>query len=475
MAAPGQEYRVMVTSAVVAETRDVAGTPKPWDAVGRPDPYVVVELAGKPVFVSGKQQDTLTPRWFTGTSAWKIDTSTPVRIILRDADLAKGLARIGVAGISLRPDVPNAGKRLVNDVLLGVESDDVIAIWRGSLGQLIAALGGVNRTGTLSGAPGPGSHFETNAGLRSLAVRVVARPASPVKGATTHCLGFADARFEPRKRGPNLPWDAGLGAVQNPDPRYLVYVNGEPVMAGAANQDTLVASWPGKLPALDLRDDDIVALALFDADAGTRLAGGARHALLFSPALSPDAKDTLFEELARASTDDLVYLWVGSWRSLAARGPRFAAPRGADPGIWVNRGLERATVLTANATASVGGAPLSLVIEGVTLQPTRADGKTWDFGKGAPDPLVKCFVADPRGGWTLVGATDPMKDTTRATWNFPITDARLVPGRKLRLEVYDKDGASDDLAGTLLVTIPTEPGRVVQRGGQVTALTLRFK
>ena len=467
----------MVTAAAVAKTRTVGGAQKAWDAAGgRPDPYVVVELAGKPVYVSGKQSDTLAPRWFTGTSAWPLQNSASVRIIVRDADMAKGLARIGVAGVSLRPDVPNAGKRILNDVLLGIDTDDVIASWKGTLGQLVESLGGVNRTRTLAGRAGPKSRFEVNAGLQSLTVRVIARPTQQRVGASGGgpCLGFTDAHLESKKRGSGFPWDAGLGGVQNPDPRYLVYVNGEAVVAGAINQDTFVAAWPGVLPTLKLQNDDLIALALFDADAGTKVASRSRHALLFSPSLSPKARDTLFEELVKASTDDLIYLWVGEWRLLAARGARFAVPTTPDPGVWVNHGLSRATVITANVRAMASGPPKTLVIESVAVQATRPNGKSWDIRGGAPDLLVKCFAVIPGSGWTKVGETLAAKNSARATLNFRISDPRLLPGRLLRLEVYDKDGASNDLVGTLTTTIPMKSGRRVERKGQITALSLRF-
>lgn len=475
--AVGQDCRVMVTGATLAENRSVGGGRQPWDGVGGPDPYVVIEFDGKPVFVSGKQQDTLTPRWFTGTAAWPLKESMKVRVRVRDADLAKGLTRLGVAGVSLRSDLPNIGKRFLNDALLGVDTDDLVAEWSGTLGQLIKDTGGVNRTGRIVPEASGTGRFATNAGLRSLTVRVVVRPkvTGGSSGGNKRCLGFSDARVEGRKRGSGLPWDAGLGAAQNPDPRYVVYLNGEPVVAGSVNKDTLAATWPGSLPELSLQDDDLVALAVFDADAGTEVAGQARHAVTFSSALSRKAKAKLYEELVRASTDDLIYLWVGSCKSLLARGSTFDAPNGADPGVWVNRGLARATVRTANNRAVAVGAPLSLTIASATVAKTRADGKAWDLRNGAPDLFLRCFVANPSGGWTLLGETSVAKNTYRAAWGHTITDRRLLPGRQLRLEIYDKDGASDDRVGTLLTKVPDSAGTQTHRDGLVTALNLRFR
>ncbi|HEY8503854.1 MAG TPA: hypothetical protein VIL46_04690 [Gemmataceae bacterium] len=53
-----------------------------------------------------------------------------------------GSGRAGVAGVAVHPAVPDFGKRALNDLLVGVDTDDTVAVWSGTLGQLIDDCGG---------------------------------------------------------------------------------------------------------------------------------------------------------------------------------------------------------------------------------------------------------------------------------------------------------------------------------------------
>lgn len=482
--ARAEKYKILVTDARISPKKQLAnGKQEPWDiganGVEKPDPYVVIDIGDGPVFASGTEHDTLFPRWFTGTGYWSVDKSTKVKIKVRDADAGKLFARVGIAGITIRNDVPNFGKRFLNDVLLGVDTDDTIAVWTGTLGELMGACGGANRSGDIVRAFGAKNRLSENIGLESLTVRVIERPDAfdLYGGFNKSYIGLTGATFEAKKRGIKAVWDVGLGAVQNPDPRYFVYVNGEPVVTGAVNKDSFVAVWEGELPGLNLHDDDTIAISVLDADAGTLVAGTGKHGVLFHPGLSDTAKKQLFEELNKASTDDLAFLWVGSWRDLRAKGEKFElAGTPAVAGTWYNDGVSTVTAVTANKKPVIGGGvpvPVTLTVKGATIKATKANGAAWDAGFGnvvRPDPFVKCFVSSPIGGWELVGTSKTVKDSYTATWDLRVADKRLLPGRKLKFEVYDEDVASNDLIGTIVITIPDGADSGTVSGDQIQAL-----
>lgn len=474
------QYKLIVVEAQINAQKQLDDGPKSWDVgAGKPDPYVVVEIDGAAVFVSGNQADTHQPRWYTGTGYWHVSGSVPVRIVLRDADAAKGLARVGMAGVTVHPVLPDFGKQLLNDVLLDVDTDDPIAVWTGTLDQLIAACGGVGKAGDLVRDPEAADRFTTNFGLDSLTVRVIERPDDFDIGqpsASPSYLGLTAATIERVKRKTETAWDVGVGAFRNPDPRYLIYVNGEPILTGAINKDSFVATWGGELPALDLDAEDTIAIAILDADAGTLASKVGKHALLFSEGLSLKARQELFSELANASTDDLVFLWVGPWKTLKAKGERLSFPgTEPDPHIWVNDGLASATAITINPSAEAPLPAVDLVVKGATLKSTKADGKPWDAFNGQPDPFVRCFVAGAGGGWELLDTSEVVENSTTATWDLRLSDDRLTPERKVKFEVYDKDGASNDLIGTIVLTIPAQTGTHTESAEQIEVLELMIE
>jgi hypothetical protein len=478
-----EQYKILVTGARISPKKQLPEGQKDWDVGGnKPDPYVAVEIDGSSVFVSGKEQDTLEPRWFTGTAYWAVPKTAKVRITVRDADLGKSLARVGIAGVTVHPDIPDFGKRFLNDALRDVDTDDTVAIWSGTLQQLIDACGGVGKHGDVLKDAGAKQRLTYNIGLEGLTVRVIERPNEfDIRTPTVKSyIGLTAATFERVKRGVKLPWDVGVGAAQNPDPRYVIYVNGEPVVAGATNPDSFVAAWDGELPALHLEPDDIIAIVILDADAGTVVAGAGKHALLFSNGLSKAAKQQLFEELSKASTDDPAFIWVGTWAALKAKGDSFTLPGGAtDTGVWFNDGLASATVVTANKPPAAAGAPVDLVVQRATIKPTKADGKAWDLGAangaGRPDPFVKVFVANPNGGWDLLATSAVVKDSFTADWKLRVSDKRLVPGRKVKFEVYDEDLASHDMIGTIVIALPEKPAMLKEKGDQIEELEVNVE
>jgi len=481
-----EQYKILVTDARISAKKQLAAGPQPWDigagGVEKPDPYVVIELDGAAVFSSGKEQDTLAPRWFTGTGYWQVPKTTKVKITVRDADAGKLFSRVGIAGVAVHPDIPAYGKRFINDVLKDVDTDDTIAVWTGTLGQLIATTGGAGNPGDIVAAPGARDRISANIGLEALTVRVIERANDfdITKPTAKSYIGLTGATFEAKKRHSKAVWDVGLGAVQNPDPRYVVYVNGDPIVSGAANKDTFVALWEGELTALQLEPDDTIAIAVLDADAGTMVAGAGKHGLIFSTALSKSAKEQLYEELSKASTDDLAFLWVGSWATLKAKGASFDLPAtGFDANVWVNDGLKVASVTTtAKNKEPPPLAAVDVVVQKAVIKATKANGAAWDAGLGnvtRPDPFVKCFVANASGGWDLLATSKVVKDSYTATWDLRLRDARLTPGRKLKLEVYDEDLASHDLIGTIVLTLPNAPDAPKLAGDQIESLELKIE
>ncbi|MDH3592651.1 MAG: C2 domain-containing protein [Planctomycetota bacterium] len=464
-AVEANQYKILVTGASFAAKKRVGNAAQPWDLDGKPDPYVVVAIDGRPVYVSGVNGNVWHARWFTGTEYWRLPTSAAVTITVRDADVGKTVAGIGMVGVAVRPDLPRIGKRVMTQALSKVDTDDTAAVWTGTLGQLVELSRGNEADLAKSAAAG----FQANVGVVSLKVRVIERPnafgvAAPPK-TNRQYVALSGATLERVKRGSKLPWDAALGAAQQPDPRYIVYVNGSPVVAGGINRDSFVATWGGHASALDLRTGDTIAVALFDADAGSKLTKAGKAAVLFSPGLSADAKTQVFETLSKTSTDDLVFLWVGDWDTLRRAG---SLPRPTrDPNVWWNGGLTRAVVATRPPTQAAPSRTVRLTVVGATIAATKSNGKPWDSGRGKPDPMVRCFVAAGGSGWAAIGRSAPVVDSVQPAWRLVVSDKRLVTGARIKIEIYDKDKLSDDLIDTIVITVPNSRGTFSVRGKAV--------
>lgn len=454
-------YQITVSEAMIADKRtDANGQLKDWDIgvmpIARPDAYVVIEVNGQPIYVSAPKGDNTNPRWFTGSAWWRLPTTAAVRVRVVESDAGKLVAGVGIAGVALRPDVPGVGKRLVGNALANVDTDDAIATWTGTLGQLIDTLGGTGRFGELV-KPGD-KRMTVNNGLKSLKLRILERDAdfdvSKPKG-NGSVIGIASARIALKRKSNDRPWDPGFGQMKSPDPRYIIYVNGEPVMVGATNKDSYAAAWAGTLPGLDLRDEDQVAILLYDADVGAILAKAGKQALLFERNLGPQAKGRVLEQLNKANDDDLIYCWVGSWKTLRGMGKSVdLASRDMRAGVWTNDGLLSAKLMLANEKGvNLAAKPKVVRIGQVALTDRQPNGKKWD-GFGKADPAVIVSVEAQGGAWAEVAKTKEHKDSPSFDAKLRLNDKRLIPGRRIKIDVWEKDRTGDDLAATFVLKIP---------------------
>ena len=74
------QYKILISEAQIAAKKKTESGPKAWDVgLAKPDPYVIVELAGNRVCLTEKVQDAHQPRWITATGYWPVDGSTRVR------------------------------------------------------------------------------------------------------------------------------------------------------------------------------------------------------------------------------------------------------------------------------------------------------------------------------------------------------------------------------------------------------------
>ena len=56
-----------------------------------------------------------------------------------------------------------------------------------------------------------------------------------------------------------------------------------------------------------------------------------------------------------------------------------------------------------------------------------------------------------------------------------LVDKALTPGTRVKIEVFDKDGLSDDPIGTMVILVPQKPGSFSARSGQVNKLSYVFE
>lgn len=476
--AEAAKYKLLIRSADIDRYKLDGGERKPWDvdvSGGRPDPYVILRIDGNAVFLAPKASNTYSPRWHTGPGYYELSYSTPISVSVVDADIGKALARVGVAGVSLREDLSYSCKRFINDLLLKVETDDLIGRWSGRFGDLLKVCG-KGRDVDIMSSRVTAQNFSRSSRLRSLRMRIIERPSSFDLEASSSrdCLALTSVRVQPTKRRLGVKWDVGLGAARSPDLRYMIFVNGSAAMTGGINKDSLVGMWSGDVPKLNLYSSDIISIAVLDADLGTALCRAGRHALLFSRSLSRSAKVKLFHELSTGCTDDLVYLWVGTFGELRRRGSRFSLPTTRGGSVWVNDGLTSIEMVT-RPQSTYAGKPVQLVVRSGSVASKKSNNTHWDIFRGKPDLYAKCYVADTGGGWHYLGKTSSGKNALSATWNLRLTSSRLLQGKKVKIDVYDEDPASDDLAGTILFTIPFRSGSFDARGGQVTRVSYEIR
>ncbi len=470
-------YKIMVRAAAVAKLKPTKKGPKPWDILkGKPDPYVIVEINGKVVYISDVQKDTRAPEWFTAPEYWKATPSTAVKIRLRDGDLKRAAGPAAAGWIALHPAVPYWGAKPINDRILKSDTDDDIGEWSGTLADLIKATGGPNKQADILANPNGRAHLKKGGALDGLTIRLIQRPKDfdvkkPPAASASH-LGLTAATIERVHRKLKIPWDVGVKGEQTiPDPYYLIYVNGSPVIAGAVNENAFKVAWSRTLPAVDLRDEDLVTIQILDTDVGTKLAEKGRHAILFSWSLSNDAKKKLFDQLAKASTDDEIFRWSGTWAKLRTGGPSISLEGLAKLGpVKVNLGLAALTLRTKSVDLAKAE-PRKIEIDTATVSKKARNGLAWDLGrKGAPDLFIRCYVADAGGGWVKIAESPVLKNQTTATFSLKLNHQRLTVGRRVKVVVYDKDLRSDDYIDAVTFDIPEAEGQFTVSSGFVRAL-----
>ena len=473
-------HKILVRSASVADRK--AHTNQPWD-VGDPppDPYVVISVEGQVVHISRSVKSSFAPEWLTGTAYHPWSLAANVKIAVKDADVGKHLAKIGALGITCYPGLPFLAKALTRKVLKEIDTDDDIGVWTGTLGQLVQACGGDDRTSCVLRAGSASTCLSLDRGLRGLEVCVISRPAdysvyAPPPGRECYC-GIRSASIALRKQGTQKLWDAGIGPQRNPDPRFLVYVNGDPVLVSPKVPDSHEAVWKGDLPPLYLFPSDVVTLRIVDADLGSEVLGNVKLAAFRSGVLKRKHRKALLDYANRLDTNDNVYVYSTTWAELKQQGPEFRLPaEGHGRGVRVNDGLSRAVVsLRRQSTATRSAMRMCLVVRGVEVKGTKDNGKAWDPFRGKPDPFVVCSSEGEKHGWSKIDSTGHQKDRFQCEWQHEVSSSRLTAGTRLKFDVYDRDMSSHDLVGSVLVTIPDGPGIYRYSGGQVKSLCIEFR
>lgn len=92
-------------------------------------------------------------------------------------------------------------------------------------------------------------------------------------------------------------------------------------------------------------------------------------------------------------------------------------------------------------TSPASAQEFKLVLDQVSVFSTKADGKAWDVGGGAPDLRVKITNLTTRESWTSSVAFD----TYSFTFNRP--SVRVQVGDLIEITVDDQDVLADDLIG----------------------------
>lgn len=473
------KFKILVRAATL-QAKKTSG--KDWDALGnRPDVYCTVLIDGKSVFVSGQAQDTLTPRWWTGTEYWDVKPNSFIEIKLYDGDAGKLLSRAGVAGIAIQPDLPNIGKRIINDQLLKTNTDDLVAHWKGTFADLSKQVRLVNRDVPIRAEGSGKGAWVANNGLEQFVVRIVQKESSysVLDGKSSRFpaqIGLRSCSLNETKNSVKMKWDVGVGAFRNPDLQYIIYVNGSPIVLGAKNQDSYAAVWNSKPPKLNLVDADLVAVSITDSDAGTLAAQGGSTGILFSSALSFSAKQKLFEELSKASTDDQVFAWECEWGKLRTLGSTINLDRLKSVGlVLADNGLKNLSLQLGENSKPTVGRDLSVHLGAVTIASTKSNGKAWDFGGGKPDPFAKVFVSNSKSGWDLIGESKEIKDSYTGALSWSSGKRTFQSPKSIKIVLYDSDVASDDPIDTFVVPIPKTAGKKVLTATNTRRLEVEFR
>jgi membrane-associated protease RseP (regulator of RpoE activity) len=106
----------------------------------------------------------------------------------------------------------------------------------------------------------------------------------------------------------------------------------------------------------------------------------------------------------------------------------------------------RATTLAAVPPGNLAGAPdalWTLRLVRASVPPGRRGGGGWDDGDGKPDPYVRLYRDD-----ALVFESPVIEDTLSPAFELELPRNVLLPSSaKLRFELWDEDGVSDDPIG----------------------------
>jgi hypothetical protein len=142
-------------------------------------------------------------------------------------------------------------------------------------------------------------------------------------------------------------------------------------------------------------------------------------------------------------------------------------------GLTINDALRDGSASTA-VSPREEPAQATLVVVGLEVKPTKADGSRWDVGlRGLPDPRVLVVNQTTKER----RRTRKVDDSLTATYQTPTV--RVREGDEVYLRVDDVDLAFDDLVGEHRFRVTRDmirgPNRTLDLAfGQVKSLTLRF-
>jgi len=88
----------------------------------------------------------------------------------------------------------------------------------------------------------------------------------------------------------------------------------------------------------------------------------------------------------------------------------------------------------------------SIRLIGAEIPPFKGAGLPWDSDGSGPDPFLR-LILDGRVIWE----SPPQEDTNRPEWNITLPrNIFVAPMTKFRIELWDKDTASSDPAGSVV-------------------------
>ena len=127
-----------------------------------------------------------------------------------------------------------------------------------------------------------------------------------------------------------------------------------------------------------------------------------------------------------------VYSFKGTWKTkpMPAPAPACTAEPATCPGE---------TLCVNKQCVAAFGRVYTITVLGATIPPKKPDGSAWDPAGGAPDPFAIVTLNDK-----VIGRTSVAKDTFSASWLQAMSPVAVPAGSVLKLDLRDKDAASDD-------------------------------